>query len=158
MLNGCSVQQIARVPAAIAIDASPQQRKTFVYTGKAQPFTVPSYLIKITVIVIGARGTGAPVTYGGRVRATIPVTGGKKLVVFVGGQGSGAIGGFNGGGNSCTSSARDCGYGGGAPPTYDKAAISSATESSSPEAVGARVETATAAITAAAPAEKAVTR
>ena len=98
MLNGCSVQQIARVPAAIAIDASPQQRKTFVYTGKAQPFTVPSYLIKITVIVIGARGTGAPVTYGGRVRATIPVTGGEKLVVFVGGQGSGAIGGFNGGG------------------------------------------------------------
>ena len=113
MLNGCSVQQIARVPAAIAIDASPQHRKTFVYAGKAQPFTVPSYLIKITVIVIGARGTGAPVTYGGRVRATIPVTGGKKLVVFVGGQGSGAIGGFNGGGNSCTSSARDCGYGGG---------------------------------------------
>jgi hypothetical protein len=84
-----------------------------VYTGKAQSFTVPSYLTKITVIVVGARGTGAPVTYGGRVRATIPVTGGEKLVVFVGGQGSGSIGGFNGGGNSCTSSRRDCGYGGG---------------------------------------------
>ena len=42
----------------------------------------------------GSESSGAP---GGSVKATIPVTPGEKLAVFVGGEGATA-GGFNGGG------------------------------------------------------------
>jgi hypothetical protein len=77
--------------------------KTFKYTGSEQTFTVPNGVTQITVVARGGEGAGFSAypstgTPGrpGRVYATIPVHSGDNLYVFVGG--SGAHGGFNGGG------------------------------------------------------------
>lgn len=77
--------------------------KTFKCTGKEQTFTVPVSVTQLTVVAIGGEGGGFNVypstaTPGrpGRVYGIVPVHGGEKLYVFVGG--SGAHGGFNGGG------------------------------------------------------------
>jgi hypothetical protein len=77
--------------------------KTFKYTGKEQTFKVPTGIKQLTVVALGGEGAGFSVypssaTPGrpGRVYAIIPVHGGEKLYVFVGG--SGTHGGFNGGG------------------------------------------------------------
>jgi hypothetical protein len=77
--------------------------KTFDYTGKKQTFVVPAGVTKLTVIARGGEGGGisyypsgdAP-GFPGRVSAIVRVNPGDKLIVFVGG--SGAHGGFNGGG------------------------------------------------------------
>jgi hypothetical protein len=54
---------------------------------------------QIKVDARGAKGAGSRVVYGGRVRAVIPVISGEKLIVYVGGDASGATAGFNGGGS-----------------------------------------------------------
>jgi len=100
--------------------------ETFNFTGGQQIFVVPAGVTQITVEAWGAQGgTGDddgtpdnnPGGDGGYVRATIAVTPGETVAVFVGGQGgngasgTGGAGGFNGGANG--GSVDDGGGGGG---------------------------------------------
>jgi RHS repeat-associated protein len=71
---------------------------TFSYTGAPQQWTVPAGVTTLQVKAVGAQGGGTYGGYGALVNATISVVPGQLLTVFVGGQGSGASGGFNGGG------------------------------------------------------------
>lgn len=78
--------------------------RTFRYTHKRQSFVVPAGVTQLTVVALGGEGGAAPVYYPstdapgfpGRVYAIIPVHPSQRLYVYVGG--SGAHGGFNGGG------------------------------------------------------------
>ena len=76
--------------------------QTFSYTGAEQTFTVPSGVNSITVDVKGAAGgyNSSSEPKGGRVQATLPVTAGETLYIYVGGKGGASSGGFNGGGSS----------------------------------------------------------
>jgi hypothetical protein len=92
-------------PTSIAPVHAPHNKKksqTFNYTGAEQTFKVPARVKYVTVTAQGAGSGGG--TAGGLVRATIPVTPGESLAVFVGGEPSGGYsdgttGGFNGGGD-----------------------------------------------------------
>lgn len=103
----------------ISVSASyAQTTQTFSYTGSMQSFTVPSCVSSITVDVKGAAGGDAngttvgwgagsvnlPGGKGGRVVATLSVTAGEVLNIFVGGKSVSGAGGFNGGGSiaSCS--------------------------------------------------------
>lgn len=86
---------------------------TFNYTGAMQTYVVPAGVTSIDVDVMGAEGGdaigttvgwgGGPMNVdagnGGRVTATLSVTPGETLYIYVGGEGSMSAGGFNGGGN-----------------------------------------------------------
>ncbi len=98
MLAGCGGQGSNGVMPTGVPDSSLPHHKTFNYTGAAQDFTVPAGVTDISVVARGAKGGGSNGAHGGRVHAVIPVTPGEKLVVYVGGDGSGTTGGFNGGG------------------------------------------------------------
>ncbi|MDQ2768985.1 MAG: tail fiber domain-containing protein [Bacteroidota bacterium] len=97
---------------------------TFGYTGAAQTYTVPAGVFSLNVDAAGAQGGqsfvgnafGGP---GGRAQATLTVTPGKVLTLYVGGAGSRAPSsatyggaGYNGGGNG--SGGGGSGGGGGA--------------------------------------------
>jgi hypothetical protein len=96
-----------------------EHSRTFEDSGAQQNFVVPDGVKLVTVEAYGAAGAGG--ANGGYVEASIPVTPGEQLAIFVGGNGSsgsgyyGGRGGFNGGGaggggdNCC-----DGGGGGGA--------------------------------------------
>jgi hypothetical protein len=99
MLAGCGGQASNGVVPSGAPEASLPNHKTFNYTGGAQHFTVPSGVGNLDIVARGAAGAGNPAARGGRVHATIPVTPGEKLWVFVGGAASAQTGGFNGGRN-----------------------------------------------------------
>jgi Glycine rich protein len=76
--------------------------QTFTFTGAPQTFTVPNNVTTVTINACGAQG-GANwvnnVNYGGCTQATITVTPGEVLTVYVGEQPtSGLLGGYNGGG------------------------------------------------------------
>ncbi len=58
---------------------------------------MPAGVRRLQVVALGAHGAEIPQIRGGRVRAVIPVTPGEVLEVYVGGNASGATGGFNGG-------------------------------------------------------------
>jgi streptogramin lyase len=95
------------VSAPVVVHAGCSNPDTFYYTGQQQKFVVPSGVTNITVGVYGAAGWRAK---GGYVDATIPVTPGESLAIFVGEKGTAGegsygrgVGGFNGGGNG------DCG-------------------------------------------------
>jgi hypothetical protein len=90
-------------------------KRTFKYTGSEQSFKVPAGVTHVTITAYGASGAlGDPefsgyaprAGAGGVMTATIPVTPRETLAVFVGG--SGASGGFNGGGGMAGQS---CPYG-----------------------------------------------
>jgi hypothetical protein len=77
------------------------------FTGSKQSFKVPPSVTRVTVTAIGAGGAGSG-SYslyqpsggkGAMVTATIPVTPGERLAIFVAGSGMRG-GGFNGGGGS----------------------------------------------------------
>lgn len=89
---------------------------TFEYTGASQDFVVPACATAINVDAYGAQGgagklqNGSDATggMGGRAQATVPVTGGETLHVYVGGMGQTIgtgptpgtdTGGWNGGGD-----------------------------------------------------------
>jgi hypothetical protein len=114
LLAGCSGSQVpmAAPGANAGSDTLPHQR-TFYYTGAKQSFKVPAGVTKLTVVALGAHGAGKPEAFGGRVYAVIPVTPGETLVVYVGGNGSGTNGGFNGGGSSAPFGSGEKGFGGG---------------------------------------------
>jgi hypothetical protein len=113
LLVGCDGGYRASTPVGVVQNAAPRGSQTFKYTGAAQHFTVPSGVTELTVT---ARGAGTPSGHfpssgpyytgsnGGLVQATIPVTPGERLAIFVGGHGAlgisgaGGAGGFNGGG------------------------------------------------------------
>lgn len=80
----------------------------FTYTGSSQSWIVPPGVTAIAVDARGAQGAansdGASGGLGGRVQATLSVTPGQTLDIYVGGAGfpnsgtTGGSGGFNGGG------------------------------------------------------------
>lgn len=79
----------------------------FSYTGAAQNWTVPAGVTSATFDLYGAQGgdrTGSSPNQGGQATATIAVTPGQNVAIYVGGAGAGnlsaaaASGGFNGGG------------------------------------------------------------
>jgi hypothetical protein len=81
---------------------------TFNYTGNKQTYTVPACITEVTITASGAqagKGQKGAAGKGGRVVATITVTPGETLAVYVGNTGapgsgaSGGAGGYNGGGN-----------------------------------------------------------
>jgi hypothetical protein len=103
-------------------DAAPcDGTAAFVFTGAVQTFDVPACATAITVDAFGAQGGTGDLAggLGGRAKATIPVTGGETLFVFVGGMGGtyqdDGPGGFNGGGATMnlTGSSGASGSGGG---------------------------------------------
>ena len=90
--------------------ATPIRSQTFNFTGAEQQFTVPTGVTSVTIDAFGAQGGEGfgwtnVFSLGGRSVATIAVTAGETLFVYVGGQGgNGASGlagaaGFNGGGS-----------------------------------------------------------
>ena len=95
-----------------AVQAFAQTTQTFNYTGSVQQFTVPSCVTSVTVDLKGAGGgNGVDPSFnamanggkGGRVQATITVSPGDILYIYVGGAGgngvnSGGLPGYNGGG------------------------------------------------------------
>lgn len=97
--------------------------QAFDYTGGKQTFTVPTGVTKVRITASGATGEGSGFgeggDVGGLVKATIPVTPGELLAVYVGGEGG--AGGYEGGGGynggapgSCYSGSCEGGGGGGA--------------------------------------------
>jgi len=91
--------------------------QTFSYTGAEQTFTVPSGVNSITVDIKGAGGgyVSSSGSKGGRVQATLPVTAGETLYIYVGGSGiRGNAGGFNGGGSVGGGNSSNYNSGGGA--------------------------------------------
>ena len=67
--------------------------ETFTFTGAVQSFTVPDNVDELTITANGAPGGGATRGLGGRVTATVPVTPGADLDVYVGGKGNASGGG-----------------------------------------------------------------
>ncbi len=81
--------------------------QTFNYTGSAQQWTVPAGVTSIVVDCFGASGSDAYQCTGGKggkASATVPVSPGDTVHVYVGGKGiqinSSATGGWNGGGGT----------------------------------------------------------
>jgi hypothetical protein len=123
LLSGCGGSQppIASYATGATTRAVSHDRH-FRYTGAEQSFKVPDSVTHVTITASG--GSGAPGDQvnlgptglgglGARVTATIPVTSGEVLAIFVGG--SGLDGGFNGGGGEGCASRNVCyGVGGGA--------------------------------------------
>jgi hypothetical protein len=105
--------------ASISLTA---QTTTFNYTGGVQTYTVPPCVSSVNVTVLGARGGNgatAPGGLGGSVQATIPVTPGEVLNIYVGQAGIDNVGTgpttYNGGGSVFSySSGGTSGTGGGA--------------------------------------------
>jgi hypothetical protein len=97
--NGCvDGDTVAQTVNTVA----PPGSQTFSFTGAPQTFTVPGCVTSITINACGAQG-GANwvnnVNFGGCTQATIAVTPGEVLNVFVGGQPTvGTAAGYNGGG------------------------------------------------------------
>jgi hypothetical protein len=126
VLTGCSgTQPPMASPSAVDPPRKTKQSQTFVLTYAEQTFVVPTGVTRVTITASGASGGASAYEsgvsgLGGWVRATIPVTPGESLAVFVGGQGyrsyssSSGLGGFNGGGASnCYDTVSDCSVGGG---------------------------------------------
>ena len=107
LVAGCGGSQAPTAPQTNrAVDAaSGRNKQVFEYTGGEQTFAVPSGVRHLRIAASGAGGAGFDETANsaGFVRATIPVTPGETLYVYVGGEGT-ISGGFNGGGNGggCT--------------------------------------------------------
>ncbi|HLF46512.1 MAG TPA: glycine-rich protein, partial [Chitinophagaceae bacterium] len=88
--------------AVVIAGKSFAQNTTFVYTGAPQTYTVPACVYSLIVDVSGAEG-GSIVNVtadggrGGRVQATISVTPGEILNIYVGEKPTSDAAGFNGG-------------------------------------------------------------
>jgi hypothetical protein len=88
----------------------------FKYTGSVQTFTVPAGVTRLLITAMGASGGyymggnfpefyGQGAGQGGCISSTVTVTPGQVLNVRVGGEGDGfnGLGGYNGGGDGCSS-------------------------------------------------------
>jgi gliding motility-associated-like protein len=102
---------------SVSIVYSQSQTITFNFTGAMQTWTVPPCVNNITVVAAGAKGGGSNGGAGARITATLAVTPGQVLNIFVGGMGTQGnfSGGFNGGGTgrASTGSATYSSFGGG---------------------------------------------
>ena len=93
-------------------------QQTFQYTGSSQTFTVPQCIYSLSIDLNGAEGgngSNGAAGKGGRLQASLPVMPGAVLTIYVGGKGgdgSGAPGGWNGGGTGMPSNS-GCYAGGG---------------------------------------------
>lgn len=82
-----------------------QTVQTYNYTGAVQTFTVPVCVNTLTMEVWGAQGGidissgGWDNNLGGYASAVFTVTPGQVMTIYVGGQPSSTVGGFNGGGS-----------------------------------------------------------
>ncbi len=88
--------------------------QSFSYTGTQQTFVVPAGITELSIRAAGGSG-GAGDAAGGAgaiVSATIPVTPGETLYIYVGGTAPNGNGGWNGGGNSGNPGASGGGGGG----------------------------------------------
>ena len=128
----------AAVVAALAVVSTPSSGQagtvnyTFEFTGGAQTWVVPAGVTQATFNVVGAQGGSAagvfgvpnPGGFGGRAVATLTVTPGQTINIFVGGKGADwqsslscddRAGGFNGGGDAGVNNTEVnfCGQGGG---------------------------------------------
>lgn len=95
-----------------AVCEAQEMTETFNYTGSVQTFTVPDGVTSLQIDAYGGRGGrtySKGVALGGRVQATLNVTPGQVLNIYVGGRGQGYQdpstrapypGGWNGGGSS----------------------------------------------------------
>jgi len=117
LLAGCGGSQSPiGAPATNFVGPSrARDKQVFHYTGFEQSFKAPSGVTQVRIVAKGASGGGNCGTCqagtGGLVRATITVTPGETLYVFVGGAGGLGTGGFNGGGEG--GKGKFAGYGGG---------------------------------------------
>ncbi len=98
--------------------ASSAGSQVFSFTGSMQTFTVPLGITTLSIAASGAQGgvgTNSVVSgKGARTAATLTVTPGQILNIYVGGQGTVVAGGYNGGGNGgINSGATAVGGGGG---------------------------------------------
>jgi hypothetical protein len=115
LLTACGSHAGGTIPAVSPLDQTFSHSQTFKFTGKPQRFKVP-HARWLRVVVRGAAGAaGSSTVRGGRVYALIPASIDGELVVYVGGAGNLAQGGYNGGGDGgpdkyCSNCA---GYGGG---------------------------------------------
>jgi hypothetical protein len=98
---------------------SQSQSQTFNYTGQMQTWVVPPCVTQINVVAAGAKGGGNVGGNGTRITATINVTPGQTLNIYVGGMGTcgSNSGGWNGGGTGHASTPvnatyNSCGGGG----------------------------------------------
>lgn len=91
---------------------SQSQTVNFNYTGSVQTWVVPPCVTSINVVVAGAKGGGANGGNGARISATLNVTPGQTLNIYVGGQGScgNNSGGWNGGGTGYASNPANLAY------------------------------------------------
>lgn len=91
---------------------SQSQTINFNYTGVVQTWVVPPCVTSINVVVAGAKGGGNTGGNGARLTATIAVTPGQTLSIYVGGQGScgNNSGGWNGGGTGFASNPANANY------------------------------------------------
>ena len=84
-------------------------RDTLFFTGAEQNYTVPCGVSNLTIDAFGGKGangtsggnnsTGGIGGLGGHAQGILPVSAGQSLSVYVGGQATGPVGAFNGGGN-----------------------------------------------------------
>lgn len=89
-------------PVVLTNTCSGTQSDTFQYTGTQQTFVVPPGITSVTIKTWGAQGGANWVNntnFGGYVAADYAVTPGTTLYVYVGGQATSTVGGFNGGGS-----------------------------------------------------------
>jgi|688.fasta_scaffold00017_23 hypothetical protein len=94
------------------ISLSQTQTVTFNYTGAVQTWVVPPCVTSINVVAAGAKGGGAIGGNGARITATIAVTPGQTLNIYVGGMGTcgNNSGGWNGGGTGYASNPANVTY------------------------------------------------
>lgn len=99
--------QLALAPVSEPIEVAPSEpQETFRYTGDVQEWVVPTGVTTIQVDAYGAQGgyslgnveSGGPGAFGGWLSATVSVTPGETLEVYVGERPEGTAGGWNGGG------------------------------------------------------------
>ena len=108
----------ALLPAHAVTTVTGKTTLTFAFTGGIQNFVVPANVCEVEIDAYGAEGGQVGGAFsaglGGRARATVAVTPGETLFVFVGGATFTQTGGFNGGGNGGTGTENmSAGLGGG---------------------------------------------
>ena len=112
LLTGCGPSHDNGLVPIASADGPLRHHKNFRFTGKKQLFKVPAGVTTLQVDVHGGNGAGKVRACGGRVIATIQVKPNERLAVYVGSNGDGEVGGYNGGGSGKTYSSF-ASYGGG---------------------------------------------
>jgi hypothetical protein len=109
-----AIPVVTSIVAPTPLAAQSGNTRQFDFTGAPQSFDVPAGVTSLQVDVVGATAAGGPpLTPGGRVQATLPVTPLETLTIMVGGTGlplpgfsafngggAGAVGAFSGAGAS----------------------------------------------------------